>query len=67
MTQQWENSYLSHRFIDRFPRILKLQDYTSFVRPEGPKDRANKTCFNFMILILIFMENFSNTMLFMIY
>ncbi len=29
----------------------------SFVRPEGPKDRTNKTGFNFIIFILIFVEN----------
>ena len=36
----------------------------SFVRPEGPKARANKTSINIMIFILIFVKNclYSNDM-----
>ncbi len=52
--------YLSHIIIDSFPRILKLNFFkirTSFVSPERPKARANQTSINFMIFILIFVEN----------
>ena len=30
---------------------------TSFVSPEGPKARATQTGINFMIIILMFVEN----------
>ena len=39
---------------------IKMKNYrikTSFVSPEGPKTRANKTGINFMIFILIFVVN----------
>ena len=50
-----KNSYLTHRFIDSFPRIIKIEQ--SFVRPEGPKIQANKIGIHIMIFILIFVEN----------
>ena len=34
---------------------------TSFVNPEGPKALAKKNCFNLMIFILIFVENYLGT------
>ena len=37
----------------------------SFNSPDGPKARANKTCVNLMIFVVIFVENFNNTMLYM--
>ncbi len=37
---------------------------TIYVTPEGLKALANKTGTNFMIFILIFVENFCNTMLY---
>ena len=46
------DSYLTHRIIDSFPRILKLNKYkikTSIGRPD-----AHKTGINFMIFISIF-------------
>ena len=54
-----KNSYLTHRFIDSFPRIIKLNKYKiehGFVRPEGPKIQANKIGIHIMIFILIFVE-----------
>ena len=50
-----KNSYLTHCFIDSFPRIIKIEQ--SFVRPEGPKIQANKIGIHIMIFILIFVEN----------
>ena len=50
-------SYLSHRIIDSFPRISKCKIKTSFVIPSGPKSWANKSDINFMIFILISVEN----------
>ena len=47
-----KNTYLSHRIIDSFPWILKW-----IIVWLKPKARANKTVINFMILILIFVEN----------
>ncbi len=38
---------------------------TSFVSPEWPKAQAYKTGINSIILILIFEENFYNSMLYM--
>ena len=37
--------------------MKKYKIKISFVRPEGPKGRANKTVIGFMIFILIFVEN----------
>ena len=53
-------SYLSHRVIVSFSRSLKGENIkikTSILSPEGLKAQAKKTGFNFMIFILIFVEN----------
>ena len=51
-------SYLSHRIIDRFPQMskLKIKLKTSLISPDGFKVQANKTVFNFMFFISIFVE-----------
>ena len=54
--------YLLQRVKDSFPRklnlkIMRFKNLTSFVRPKRPKARANKTGFDFMIFILMFLEN----------
>ena len=46
---EWWYSYLSHRFIDSFPCILKWKIKTSFVR----QARANKTCINYNLFFCL--------------
>ena len=48
-------------------KIIKYKINPSFDSPEEPKARANKTGINIMIFILIFVENFYNTIRFMIF
>ena len=38
-----DNCYLSHRQLSTDIKIKNYNNNTSFVRPEGPKARANKT------------------------
>ena len=57
-------SYLSHRIIHSFPRILRLNN---FVSPKGPKARLNKTGINFIILFKFSSEIHGITMLCMIF
>ena len=54
-----KNSYLPHHIIiDTFSQILKWKiTITSFVIPEEPNTWANKSGLNFMMYILIFVEN----------
>ena len=50
-TRETEYSFLSD---------IKMKNYkmkSSFVRPEGSKDRANKSGIKFIIIISIFVEN----------
>ena len=49
-----------HRITDNFHEYLmkNYKDKTSFVTPKMPKAQASKTGINFMIFILIFVENF---------
>ena len=56
---QGKNSYLSHRIVESFPRNKdeKLKHKASFVYPEGPNAQANRAGINFVIFILIFVEN----------
>ena len=45
--------------------VIKIKDYkikTSFINPDLHKARANNTGINFMIFMLIFVENFCNMM-----
>ena len=55
------NTYLSHRIIDIFPRILKrkiIRLKPLFDSLKMPKVRAKKTSFNIMVFfIAIFVEN----------
>ena len=49
---------------------IKRKNYkikTSFIIPERPKTKANKTGINFMIFILIFVEIVCNTMRYIIF
>ena len=47
------NSYLSHRFIDSFPRIIKKYK----IKTSFGSLRANETSIDIMNFILIFVEN----------
>ena len=54
-----EKSFIASYYRQHFAEI-QIKDYkikTSFVRPEGLKAWNNKTIIDFMILILIFVEN----------
>ena len=48
-----EDSALGNPIIDSFPRLEQV-----LLAPKGPKVRANKTGINFMVFILIFVENY---------
>ena len=50
------NSYLSHRIIDSFLRILKWKIIRPFVSYEEPKARDFKPHLKYMIFILVFVE-----------
>ena len=66
----YHNSYLTHRIIDSFPWMLKLKiDKIKLVlfSPKWPKIWANKISINFFFFIFIFVENFCNSMLYMIF
>ena len=57
MYQQYlfDSSYYGQLSVDIKIKNLKIK--TSFVNPKGPKVQANQTAINFMIFILIFVEN----------
>ena len=49
-----DNSYLSHRIMDRFPRILKKKNFeikTSFVSTEGAKAQASQSDAKYVIIL----------------
>ena len=47
--------------------MQKYKILTCFVSVDGPKALVYKTCSNFMVFILIFIKNFCNKMLYMIF